>query len=164
MSLAGPLMVKHIVHYWCRKLRRAAVDRESDEQLLHRFATCRDEVAFEALVRRHGPMVWGVCQRALFHHQDAEEAFQAAFLVLAKRRGTVAGRWWGGRGLLRGRWQRRGVEVASAGLGLALAADAVAAPLRAAAVARCASAYLGPGAAGAVPAGVRALADTTARE
>src|SRR5437764_1511783 len=89
MSLAGPLMVKHIVHYWCRKLRRAAVDRESDEQLLHRFATCRDEVAFEALVRRHGPMVWGVCQRALYHHQDAEDAFQAAFLVLAKKAGTV---------------------------------------------------------------------------
>src|SRR5438270_13483465 len=89
MGAAGPFMVREIVSHWSRMLRCAAVDRESDEQLLHRFAASRDEVAFEALVRRHGPMVWGVCQRILFHHQDAEDAFQAAFLVLAKKAGRV---------------------------------------------------------------------------
>src|SRR5919204_5980027 len=82
-------MVKELVHYWCRRLRRAAVEGEPDEQLLRRFVAGRDEVAFEALIRRHGPMVWGVCQRVLFHHQDAEDAFQAAFLVLAKKAGSV---------------------------------------------------------------------------
>jgi RNA polymerase sigma factor (sigma-70 family) len=255
-------MVRQIINYWYRSMRLAAVDRESDEQLLRRFAACRDEVAFEALVRRHGPMVWGVCQRSLFHHQDAEDAFQAVFLVLAKKAGgvgrsgrlanwlygvarrtswnlrrrrdgqarreqvagtlddrradtpepgsgdpeivdeelarlpdryrlpivlcclegkthaeagehlswptgTVAGRLSRGRALLRDRLQRRGVEVTAVSLGLALAPDLVAAPLRdasVAALARWASAYAGRATAGAVPEGVRTLAEATARE
>jgi RNA polymerase sigma factor (sigma-70 family) len=54
----------------------------SDEHLLHDYVAGQDTAAFEAIVRRHGAMVLGVCRRVLHHEQDAEDAFQATFLVL----------------------------------------------------------------------------------
>src|SRR5262245_57294267 len=70
----------------------------SDGHLLERFIATRDEAAFAALVRRHGPMVLGVCRRILRHTQDAEDAFQATFLVLARKavslgRRELVGNW-----------------------------------------------------------------------
>jgi RNA polymerase sigma factor (sigma-70 family) len=64
----------------------------SDGMLLERFAAHREEEAFEVLVRRHGPMVWGVCSRLLRDHHDAEDAFQATFLVLARKGHSIAHR------------------------------------------------------------------------
>src|SRR5262245_28073455 len=66
-----------------RHLRTAMLlqdgDGMTDAQLLGRFIEGRDEAAVEALLRRHGPIVLGVCRRVLRHHQDAEDAFQATF-------------------------------------------------------------------------------------
>jgi RNA polymerase sigma factor (sigma-70 family) len=64
----------------------------SDAQLLERFLTRGDAGAFEALVGRHGPMVLSVCRGILRDPHDAEDAFQAAFVVLVKKGGTIRGR------------------------------------------------------------------------
>lgn len=61
----------------------------TDGQLLEAFVTCRDEVAVAALVRRHGPMVWGVCRRILRNHHHTEDAFQATFLVLVQKAASI---------------------------------------------------------------------------
>jgi RNA polymerase sigma-70 factor (ECF subfamily) len=67
----------------------------SDEQLLEQFLTGvkqDSESAFEMLVKRHGPMVLGVCRHVLRREQDAEDAFQATFLALARKAGTIRNR------------------------------------------------------------------------
>src|SRR5712664_413498 len=61
----------------------------SDGQLLERFARCREEAAFALLLRRHGPMVLGVCRRVLRQVEDAEDVFQATFLLLAQKVGSI---------------------------------------------------------------------------
>src|SRR5262245_36773723 len=64
----------------------------TDSQLLDRFLSQRDEAAFELLVWRHGPMVLGVCRRVLQDAHDAEDAFQATFLTLARKGGSIGRR------------------------------------------------------------------------
>ena len=88
-------MVKEQLRHVLRSLRTAvhgpAARDLTDMSLLARFAAGHDDVAFELLVERHGPMVQGVCRRVLGHAQDAEDAFQATFLVLARKAGRI--RW-----------------------------------------------------------------------
>src|SRR6516225_4312831 len=72
-----------------KSLNADAASRLRDGKLLERFIADNDEAAFTVLVERHGPMVLGVCQRVLGNSHDAADAFQATFLVLARKTGTI---------------------------------------------------------------------------
>ncbi len=65
---------------------------QTDGQLLDRFLARRDALAFEVLVERHGPMVLAVCRGTLRDRDDLEDAFQATFLVLVRKAGSIRGR------------------------------------------------------------------------
>src|SRR5262245_49072977 len=89
----GPAMSPPPLQLVLSQLRQRLATPESpapsDGQLLGRFAQLRDEAAFEALLHRHGPMVWGVCRRLLPEGHDAEDAFQATFLVLLQKAASI---------------------------------------------------------------------------
>jgi RNA polymerase sigma factor (sigma-70 family) len=76
-----------------RQIRRMvsarAYEDTSDRELLERFLAQREEAAFVALLRRHGPMVFRVCRRIQGNEHDAEDAFQATFLLLARKAGSI---------------------------------------------------------------------------
>ena len=75
-----------------RIFRGETISGLSEWQLLERYLERRDEIAFEALVARHGPMVLAVCRRMLADHSDVEDAFQATFLVLIRLRAELGPR------------------------------------------------------------------------
>src|SRR5262245_52107123 len=75
-----------------RKLAAGDGPELPDDQLLDRFAARRDEAAFAVLLRRHGPMVLSVCRSVLHDLHDAEDAFQAAFVLLAQKAGSIHSR------------------------------------------------------------------------
>jgi RNA polymerase sigma factor (sigma-70 family) len=77
------------VEHLCSVLGKPDAAGVTDGELLTRYVRQRDEAAFEALVRRHGPMVLGVCRRVLLDPHDAEDAFQATFLVLVRKAASI---------------------------------------------------------------------------
>ena len=85
MTVTPANLLRHVRHLAAAH----TVEQLTDRQLLERFRTRREEGAFALLVRRHGPMVLGVCRRVLGREQDAEDVFQAVFLVLAKKAGAI---------------------------------------------------------------------------
>jgi RNA polymerase sigma factor (sigma-70 family) len=81
---------KVVLPHLCRWIGAPVGGELSDRELLERFLVQRDAAAFAAVVRRHGPTVLGVCRRILNNTHDAEDAFQATFLVLVKKAPSIA--------------------------------------------------------------------------
>lgn len=84
--------MNNVVEFLHRALRPHEGVGLTDGQLLQNYVCRRGETALAALVRRHGPMVWGVCRRTLRSVHDAEDAFQATFLVLVRKAAAIAAR------------------------------------------------------------------------
>jgi RNA polymerase sigma factor (sigma-70 family) len=88
MTTGATLTVRRL----CDSAARLEHESATDGQLLRRFLDRRDEAAFAVLLRRHGPMVLGVCRRILRDHHDADDAFQVTFFVLVRKASALAGR------------------------------------------------------------------------
>jgi RNA polymerase sigma factor (sigma-70 family) len=84
---AGQL--QRAIHHLRNLARQHEGGQVTDAELLERFTAHRDEGAFELLLRRHGPMVLGVCRRVLGNAADAEDAFQATFVVLVRKATSI---------------------------------------------------------------------------
>src|SRR5438874_4370723 len=82
--------MKSLFDYLRRAVPPPPGDEPTDGQLVQRFLERREEASFAALVRRHGPMVLAVARRLLGHAQDAEDVFQATFLVLVRKAGSIS--------------------------------------------------------------------------
>jgi RNA polymerase sigma factor (sigma-70 family) len=82
--------MSEVISYLCRTVILRDGVGLTDWQLLQDYLGRRDEAALATLVRRHGPMVWGVCRRVLRNYHDAEDAFQATFLVFVRKASSIA--------------------------------------------------------------------------
>lgn len=89
--MAATARMQNVIRF-LRHANDGACRSQTDAELLQRFVTERDEAAFELLVWRHGGMVMGTCQRLLRHGHDAEDAFQATFLTLVRKAGSIGKR------------------------------------------------------------------------
>lgn len=83
----GPLY--NVLHYLAGMTAAQTLAEAADGELLARFTGQRDQAAFTALLRRHGPMVLNVCRRVLGQTEDAEDVFQAVFLLLARKAASI---------------------------------------------------------------------------
>ena len=81
--------LNQVLRQLCRLAGARSVEELGDRQLLEAFAAHHDAEAFTVLVQRHGPLVLGICRRVLHDEHDAEDVFQATFLVLAKKAGSI---------------------------------------------------------------------------
>src|SRR4051794_35256059 len=81
------VQLEQVVHH-VRGLVGGAAEARTDRELLAAFARHHDQAAFAELVARHGPMVLAVCRRLLSDPHDADDAFQATWLVLARKAGA----------------------------------------------------------------------------
>jgi RNA polymerase sigma factor (sigma-70 family) len=88
----GQPTLSNLLRHLNRLLDDRKADGLTDADLLARFADNRDEAAFEVLVWRHGPMVHGLCRRLLRRREDADDAFQAAFLILVRKARSISKR------------------------------------------------------------------------
>ena len=108
-------LTAHAMHKVARVFREGTLVGMSDRQILDRFVECHDEMAFEAILTRHGPMVRNVCRQILFDPHDVDDAVQAVFLVLVRKARIIRvngslGPWLytvAGRVAARGRANRR---------------------------------------------------------